>query len=173
MEEKQIISFTIEDGTDIQLEVLEETKINGINYLLVVDTEEDDTAMILREATTEDQDIVYIPVEDDDIDSAIEKAEKIFYENELTEEYLNLRNLEYREDTSIFGEAEVMADIFVERYGTNLTKDEVYDYFYQSWNKNDHSSFVFDELLKKLEEKYNISFEKIKIQEGFYYTKND
>lgn len=56
-----------------------------------------------------------------------------------------------------------MADIFVERYGTNLTKDEVYDYFYQSWNKNDHSSFVFDELLKKLEEKYNISFEKIKI----------
>ena len=71
--------------------------------------------------------------------------------------------MEYREDTSIFGEAEVMADIFVERYGTNLTKDEVYDYFYQSWNKNDHSSFVLDELFKKLEEKYNISFEKIKI----------
>lgn len=74
MEEKQIISFTIEDGTDIQLEVLEETKINGINYLLVVDTEEDDTAMILREATTEDQDIVYIPVEDDDELQALSKV---------------------------------------------------------------------------------------------------
>ena len=56
-----------------------------------------------------------------------------------------------------------MADIFVERYGTNLTKEEVCDYFYQSWKKNDHSSFVLDELFKKLEEKYNISFEKIKI----------
>lgn len=74
MEEKQIISFTIEDGTDIQLEVLEETKINGTNYLLVVDTEEDDTAMILREATTEDQDIVYIPVEDDDELQALSKV---------------------------------------------------------------------------------------------------
>ena len=74
MEEKQIISFTIEDGTDIQLEVLEETKINGINYLLVVDTEEDDTAMILREATTEDQDIVYIPVEDNDELQALSKV---------------------------------------------------------------------------------------------------
>lgn len=74
MEEKQIISFTIEDGTDIQLEVLEETKINGINYLLVVDTEEDDTAMILRETTTEDQDIVYIPVEDDDELQALSKV---------------------------------------------------------------------------------------------------
>lgn len=74
MEKKQIISFTIEDGTDIQLEVLEETKINGINYLLVVDTEEDDTAMILREATTEDQDIVYIPVEDDDELQALSKV---------------------------------------------------------------------------------------------------
>lgn len=74
MEEQQIISFTIEDGTDIQLEVLEETKINGINYLLVVDTEEDDTAMILREATTEDQDIVYIPVEDDDELQALSKV---------------------------------------------------------------------------------------------------
>ena len=77
MEEKQIISFTIEDGTDIQLEVLEETKINGINYLLVVDTEEDDTAMILREATTEDQDIVYIPVE---VDDELQALSKVFSE---------------------------------------------------------------------------------------------
>lgn len=74
MEDKQMITFTLEDGTDIQLEVLEETRINGVNYLLVVDTQDEDTAIILREDTTEEQDIIYIPVEDDNELQALSKV---------------------------------------------------------------------------------------------------
>ena len=74
MEDKQMITFTLEDGTDIQLEVLEETRINGVNYLLVVDTQDEDTAIILREDTTEEQDIIYLPVEDDNELQALSKV---------------------------------------------------------------------------------------------------
>ena len=49
MEDNKLITFTLEDDTEIHLEVMEETKINGINYLLVVDVDEEDSAMILRE----------------------------------------------------------------------------------------------------------------------------
>lgn len=59
--------------------------------------------------------------------------------------------------------AKTMAELFVERYGTNMTKEEVETHFYEAWNRNERNSFIFDELIKILESDYNFSFEKIKI----------
>lgn len=74
MEDNKLITFTLEDDSEIHLEVIEETKINGVNYLLVVDKEEEDSAMILREEHSDEQEITYIPVEDDDELQAISKV---------------------------------------------------------------------------------------------------
>lgn len=76
MEDNKLITFTLEDDTEIHLEVMEETKINGINYLLVVDVDEDeeDSAMILREEASDEQEITYTPVEDENELHAISKV---------------------------------------------------------------------------------------------------
>lgn len=74
MSDQQTIIFTLEDGTQAELEVLEETKINGINYLLVVDSEDDDTAFILKESSTDNDDTVYEAVEDDTQLNALSKV---------------------------------------------------------------------------------------------------
>ncbi len=74
MEDNKLITFTLEDDTEIHLEVMEETKINGINYLLVVDVDEEDSAMILREEASDEQEITYTPVEDENELHAISKV---------------------------------------------------------------------------------------------------
>lgn len=74
MEDNKLITFTLEDDTEIHLEVMEETKINGINYLLVVDVDEEDSAMILREESSDEQEITYTPVEDENELHAISKV---------------------------------------------------------------------------------------------------
>ena len=55
MEKTTNITFNLEDGTEAVLEVLEETKINGINYLLVIDAvdDENEEALILKELKNE------------------------------------------------------------------------------------------------------------------------
>lgn len=74
MEDNKLITFTLEDDTEIHLEVMEETKINGINYLLVVDVDEEDSAMILREEASDEQEITYTLVEDENELHAISKV---------------------------------------------------------------------------------------------------
>ena len=46
MEKTTNITFNLEDGTEAVLEVLEETKINGINYLLVIDAVDDENDIL-------------------------------------------------------------------------------------------------------------------------------
>lgn len=60
-----MIYFQEEDGTKAGFFVLEETKINGINYLLVTDSEEDEAeAWIMQEISEEDaEEKIYRPVE--------------------------------------------------------------------------------------------------------------
>lgn len=60
-----MIYFQEEDGTKTGFFVLEETKINGINYLLVTDSEEDEAeAWIMQEISEEDaEEKIYRPVE--------------------------------------------------------------------------------------------------------------
>lgn len=60
------IAFETEEGT-AQFYVLDETRINNTNYILVADSMEDEAeAMILKDVSTqEDTEAVYVPVEDD------------------------------------------------------------------------------------------------------------
>lgn len=53
-------------GEEIELYILEQTCINGVNYLLATEEEtEDSEAWILKEIRTEENDLIYEFVEDD------------------------------------------------------------------------------------------------------------
>lgn len=71
MEEK--IVFIDEDGNEVEMYVVEETRINNVNYLLVTEDEGDEEeaeAYILKDITKEeDEEAVYeMVVEDSEID---------------------------------------------------------------------------------------------------------
>ena len=44
MSEEKMITLETEEGENVDFYVLEETKINGMSYLLVTDTEDEDNA---------------------------------------------------------------------------------------------------------------------------------
>ncbi len=77
-EEKKIILET-EEGEQVDFYVLEETRINGMNYLLVTDTEDEEgECYILKDmSTAEEEEAVYEFVEDD---SEMDYLFKIFTE---------------------------------------------------------------------------------------------
>lgn len=81
MNEEKMITLETEDGECVDFYVLEETRINGMNYLLVTDSEEDDEegeCYILKDKSrAEDADAIYEFVEDDD---EMEYLFKIFTE---------------------------------------------------------------------------------------------
>ncbi len=79
MEEKtEYIEFETEDGEKVPFYIVEETMINGKNYLLVTDSEEDEAeAYIMREVTDEENQTVYEMVEED---TELEAVSKIFSE---------------------------------------------------------------------------------------------
>lgn len=68
-EKQEMIAFTTEDGEEVEFYVLEETMINGVNYLLVADSdneEEEANALILKEKSVGDNDeVLYDVVEDE------------------------------------------------------------------------------------------------------------
>ena len=54
------------DGETVEFYVLEQTKINGYNYILVAEDEEDDCeCYIMKEVIESDGDVTYDMVEDD------------------------------------------------------------------------------------------------------------
>lgn len=61
------LRFELEDGTVVEFFVEEQTKVNGVNYLLVTDSQEDEAdAYILKDISEEkDQVANYVMVEDD------------------------------------------------------------------------------------------------------------
>lgn len=63
------VMLTTEDGENVEFSVLEETKINGINYLMVTDCDEQDEegeCYILKDLSkAEDTQALYEFVEDD------------------------------------------------------------------------------------------------------------
>lgn len=74
------ITFTDIDG-DVEFFVLEQTRISGINYILVTDSQEDDAeALILKEMPedgsfgSESEEAVYEIVEDDEELEAVSKV---------------------------------------------------------------------------------------------------
>lgn len=104
-----------------------------------------------------------IPVEEDDLNKALEKAKEIFYEKELTSEYLNSRDVNFSEFTNIKTYSKMLADIITAKYGTNLTEEQVQEHFYSAWNRDEYTDFMYDEVLKILEKDYDMSFKKINI----------
>lgn len=78
MEEK--IIFIDDDGNKVEMFIVEETRINNVNYILVTDEVEDDeaTAYILKDVSNdEDEEAIYEMVDED---SEIEYIGKIFSE---------------------------------------------------------------------------------------------
>lgn len=71
------LSFTVsETGEEIQFFIIEETRVNNTNYLLVTESEEDDEAeaYILKDISgAESEDAIYEIVEDDDELAAVSK----------------------------------------------------------------------------------------------------
>ncbi len=63
-----IVNFTTEDGDVATLRVIEETKINGVKYLLVVDEieDEEEEALILKEVSNENAEEAFYDIVDDD-----------------------------------------------------------------------------------------------------------
>lgn len=61
------LRFELEDGTVVEFFVEEQTKVNGVNYLLVTESQEEEAdAYILKDISEEkDQVANYVMVEDD------------------------------------------------------------------------------------------------------------
>ena len=75
-----MITFTDENGNEIEFEIIDETRINGVNYILVTDKVEDEEAdaYILKDVSNdEDEDAVYEMVEEE---SEIDYIGKVFSE---------------------------------------------------------------------------------------------
>ena len=79
MSEEKMITLETEEGENVDFYVLAETKINGMSYLLVTDTEDEDgECYILKDRSkAEEEEAVYEFVEDD---SEIDYLFKIFTE---------------------------------------------------------------------------------------------
>ena len=74
-EKLERIIFTSEDGEDVEFFVLEQTRIAGVNYILVADSEEEEAeALILKEQAGEGEEAIYEIVEDDNELNAISKV---------------------------------------------------------------------------------------------------
>ena len=67
------LTFQGKDGEQAEFYVLEQTSVNGVNYLLVADSEEDDgECLILKDmASEEEQESLYEIVEDEQELSAV------------------------------------------------------------------------------------------------------
>ena len=68
MDERKMI-FTNDDGEEEELYILEETRINGVNYLLVSEEEDDGNndldVYVMKEIASEGEEAVYEFVEDE------------------------------------------------------------------------------------------------------------
>ncbi|MDF2513930.1 MAG: hypothetical protein K0S04_3796 [Herbinix sp.] len=61
------IKFTTEDGEEVAFYVLEQTRLGGVNYILVSTTDEEEAeALILKDVSKDtDEEAIYDIVEDD------------------------------------------------------------------------------------------------------------
>ena len=61
------ITFCPEDGEAVEFFVLEQTRLGGVDYILVTDSEDDDAeALILKDVSApEDEEAIYSIVDDD------------------------------------------------------------------------------------------------------------
>lgn len=82
------IVFTMEDtGEEVEFFVLEETRLNGVDYILVTDSEEEDgEALILKDLSAEgEKEAVYEIVDNDqELESVMGIFEQLLEDVEIT-----------------------------------------------------------------------------------------
>ncbi|MCI9050560.1 MAG: DUF1292 domain-containing protein [Lachnospiraceae bacterium] len=73
---EKLIFITPDTQEEVQFYIIEQTRINGMNYLLVTESDEEETeAYILKDTSkTEESDSIYEMVEDDEELEAISKV---------------------------------------------------------------------------------------------------
>lgn len=72
------IAFLDDENNEVELYVIDETKVGGVNYLLVSETDDEDgLCYIFKEVCEDDEEVSYEPVEDD---RELEYIGKIFQE---------------------------------------------------------------------------------------------
>ena len=66
--EDMTVNFITEDGDEVIFRVIEETKINGVKYLLVLDDieDEEEEALILKEVSAEDAEEAFYDIVEDE-----------------------------------------------------------------------------------------------------------
>lgn len=79
MNEMEMISFTDEDGKEVDFFVEEQTRMNGYSYLLVTESQEDEAeAYILKDLSADgDEQSQYVMVEDE---LELESISRVFEE---------------------------------------------------------------------------------------------
>lgn len=83
--EEQIITLLGEDGEEITFYVIEETIVTGVKYMLATDSDDDEAdAYILKEVTSDDDEVTYEFVEDDDEFDGVAKLFKELVNDEDT-----------------------------------------------------------------------------------------
>lgn len=79
------VFFVTEDGENIEFNIIDETKLNGISYILVTDSPEEESGdcYIMKDISAEDdEEANYIFVEDDnELNAVFEIFEKIMDED--------------------------------------------------------------------------------------------
>ena len=81
------IVFTPEGGEPVRFYVLEQTRLGGIDYILVTDSEDDDgDALILRDTSSleEDEAVYEIVTDDEELNAVAAVFENILEDIELT-----------------------------------------------------------------------------------------
>ena len=82
------ISFTLnETGEEVLFYVLDETRLNGTDYILVTDSQEDDgEALILKDLSSDgDSEALYEIVDDDrELESVMEIFEQLLEDVDIT-----------------------------------------------------------------------------------------
>lgn len=80
------ITFTADDGEQVELYVIEETKLNGSTYLLATETEDDDedTAYIMKQIEQKgSNEVTYVIVDDEKEISAVAPVFEELLEGEV------------------------------------------------------------------------------------------
>lgn len=83
------ITFWLDEEEQVEFYILEQTKISGVNYILVTECEEGDgEALILKDmATPEDKESVYVIVSDEvELDAVAGVFEDLLEDIDLVQE---------------------------------------------------------------------------------------
>ena len=79
------IRFVTDDGEEVLFTVICETRLNGFNYLLVNENENDEESYILKEVGENGKDMVYELCEDDnELDALARIFEALLEDVEIT-----------------------------------------------------------------------------------------